>query len=82
MFDIRYQYALETTSLQEQPLYDRTFIRIKTSVLESATKHDVDLIHECIAIMAKRICEFINITPNMQRTNSLMIATNLKIFLC
>jgi len=78
MFDIRYQYALHTTSFEEQPLSDRTLSRFRARVLAYETEHDVDLIHECVVKMAKEISEFMNITPNMQRMDSLMIAANIK----
>ena len=47
MFDVRYQYALHTTSFEEQPLSDRTLSRFRARVLAYETEHDVDLIHEC-----------------------------------
>ena len=78
MFDIRYQYALHTTSLEEQPLSDRTLSRFRARVPAYETKHDVDLIHECIVKMAKEISEFMNISPNMQRMDSLMISANIR----
>ena len=78
MFDIRYQYALHTTSFEEQPLSDRTLSRFRARVLAYETEHDVDLIHECIVKMAKEIAEFMNISPNMQRMDSMMIAANIK----
>ena len=78
MFDIRYQYALHTTSFEEQPLSDRTLSRFRARVLAYETEHDVDLIHECVVNMAKEIAEFMNISPNMQRMDSLMIAANIK----
>lgn len=78
MFDIRYQYALHTTSLEEQPLSDRTLSRFRARVPAYETKYDVDLIHECIVKMAKEIWEFMNISPNMQRMDSLMISANIR----
>lgn len=78
MFDIRYQYALHTTSFEEQPLSDRTLSRFRARVLAYETEHDVDLIHECIVKMAKEISTFMKITPAMQRMDSLMIAANIK----
>lgn len=78
MFDVRYQYALHTTSFEEQPLSDRTLSRFRARVLAYETEHDVDLIHECIVKMAKEIAEFMDISPNMQRMDSLMIAANIK----
>lgn len=78
MFDVRYQYALHTTSFEEQPLSDRTLSRFRARVLAYETEHDVDLIHECIVKMAKEIADFMNISPNMQRMDSLMVAANIK----
>ena len=35
LFDVRYQYALHTTSFAEQPVSDRTLSRFRERVLES-----------------------------------------------
>lgn len=78
MFDIRYQYALHTTSFEEQPLSDRTLSRFRARVLAYETEHDIDLIHECVVKMAKEIAEFMGISLNRQRMDSLMIAANIK----
>ena len=48
-FDIRYQYALHTTSFEEQPLNDRTLgrrFRARCNSYEEMT--GIDLIHDCI----------------------------------
>lgn len=42
-FDIRYQYALHTTSFEEQPISDRTLSRFRARVLSYETEHDVDI---------------------------------------
>lgn len=65
-FDIRYQYALHTTSFEEQPISDRTLSRFRARVLSYETEHDVDLIHECVVKMAKEISDFMDITPDEQ----------------
>lgn len=78
MFDIRYQYALHTTSFEEQPLSDRTLSRFRARVLAYETEHGVDLIHECVVKMAKEIAQFMKISPNMQRMDSMMVAANIK----
>lgn len=77
-FDIRYQYALHTTSFEEQPISDRTLSRFRARVLSYETEHEVDLIHECIVKMAKEISDFMNITPDKQRMDSLMVAANIR----
>ena len=77
-FDIRYQYALHTISFEEQPISDRTLSRFRARVLSYETELDVDLIHECVIKMAKEISDFMNITPDKQRMNSLMVAANIR----
>lgn len=42
------------------------------------TELDVDLIHECILKMTKENAEFMNISPDRQRMDSIMIAANIK----
>lgn len=78
MFDIRYQYALHTTSFEEQPLSDRTLSRFRARCLAYETETGIDLIHMCITGLAKEISGFMGITPNMQRMDSLMIAANIR----
>lgn len=78
MFDLRYQYALHTTSFEEQPLSDRSLSRFRARCLAYETETGIDLIHTCITGLAKEISEFMGITPNMQRMDSLMIAANIR----
>lgn len=78
MFDIRYQYALHTTSFKEQPLSDRTLSRFRARCLAYETETGIDLIHVCITSIAKEIAEFMDITPTMQRMDSLMVAANIR----
>lgn len=78
MFDIRYQYALHTTSFEEQPLSDRTLSRFRARCLAYETETGIDLIHSCITGLAKEISEFMGITPSMQRMDSVMVAANIR----
>ena len=48
MFDIRYQYALHTTSFEEQPLSNRTLSRFRARCLAYETETGIDLIHICV----------------------------------
>lgn len=73
-FDIRYQYALHTTSFEEQPLVTEPSAGLE----QEETEHDVDLIHECVVKMAKEISDFMDITPDKQRMDSLMVAANIR----
>lgn len=78
MSDTRYQYALHTTSFVEQPLSDRTLSRFRARCLAYETETEIDLIHECVTKMAEEISEFMGITPDMQRMDSLMVAANIR----
>ena len=78
MFDIRYQYALHTTSFDEQPLSDRTLSRFRARCLAYETETGADLIHACVTGLAREISEFMGITPNMQRMDSMMVAANIR----
>lgn len=78
MFDIRYQYALHTTSFEEQPLSDRTLSRFRARCLAYETETGIDLIHACVTSLAKEISEFMGLTPAMQRMDSLMVAANIR----
>lgn len=78
MFDIRYQYALHTTSFEEQPLSDRSLSRFRARCLAYETENGIDLIHECVTRMANEIAEFMDITPGIRRMDSLMVAANIK----
>ena len=73
-FDIRYQYALHTTSLKSSQLVTEPSAGLE----QEETEHDVDLIHECVVKMAKEISDFMDITPDKQRMDSLMVAANIR----
>lgn len=48
MFDIRYQYALHTTSFYEQLISDRTLSCFRARFLAYETETGVDLIYACV----------------------------------
>ena len=74
-FDIRYQYALHTTSFEEQPLNDRTLgrFRARCNVYEERT--GIDLIHQCLS---SEMAKMMKINTGMRRMDSLMVASNIK----
>lgn len=78
MFDIRFQYALHTTSFAEQPLSDRTLSRFRARCAAYETEHGVDLLHETIASLSSEMAELMRIDSNMKRMDSLMVASNIK----
>lgn len=78
MLDPRYQYALHTTSYQEQPLSDKTLSRFRKRCYEYESAYGVDLLHECVADLSQKIAKMMNINPRMKRMDSLMIEANIK----
>ena len=45
---------------------------------QEETEQDVDRIHECVVKMAKEISDFMDITLDKQRMDSLMVAANIR----
>lgn len=76
--DFRYQYALHTTSYENQPISDRTFSRFRerNAAYELATGKD--LIHDCIVGLSENIRRFMEISPEIKRMDSMMIESNIR----
>lgn len=78
MLDIRFQYALHTTSFEEQPLSDKSLSRFRNRCYEYETVYGVDLLHDCITGLGRQIAEIMEISPRIRRMDSLMIEANIK----
>jgi hypothetical protein len=77
-FDFRYQYALHTTSFEQQPISDRTFSRFRERVTAYELVTGIDLIHECMVSLADHICKFMDLNPLIKRMDSMMVESNIK----
>jgi hypothetical protein len=77
-FDIRYQYALHTTSFEEQPLSDKTLSRFRKRCYTYELTHGIDIIHDTITELSGEMAKFMKITGQIQRMDSLMVASNIK----
>ena len=77
-FDFRYQYALHTTSYENQPLSDRTFSRFRERNVAYELTTGKDLIHDCIVALSESIRKYMDISPAIQRMDSLMIEANIR----
>lgn len=77
-FDFRYQYALHTTSYEDQPLSDRTFSRFRERNAAYELTTGVDLIHDCITSLSEHILKFMEIDPSIKRMDSMMIGSNIR----
>ena len=78
MLDIRLQYALHTTSFEEQPLSDKSLTRFRNRCYEYYSKTGIDLIHNCIVSLAGEIAKVMKITGRTRRMDSMMIDANIK----
>ena len=78
MLDPRYQYALHTTSYEEQPLSDKTLSRFRKRCYAYEAKYGIDLLHHCVTDLSNKIAKMMNINPRIKRMDSLMIEANIK----
>jgi hypothetical protein len=77
-FDVRYQYALHTTSFEEQPLSDKTLSRFRKRCYTYELSHGTDLIHDTITELSGEMAKLMKINGQIQRMDSLMVASNIK----
>ena len=76
--DVRYQYALHTTSFEEQPVSDRTFSRFRERLYNYELETGVDLLREEMESLAQEYAKYMNLNKNVKRMDSLMIASHCK----
>ena len=78
MLDPRYQYALHTTSCEEQPLSDKSLSRFRKRCYDYESVYGVDLLHNCITGLSDRIARLMDINPRIKRMDSRMISANIR----
>ena len=61
MLDFRIQYALHTTSFEEQPLSDKTLSRFRKRCYDYETLHNKDLYHDCVKDLSASIAKLMEI---------------------
>jgi hypothetical protein len=76
LFDVRYQYALHTTSFEEQPFSDRTVSRFRARLLKYEQETGIDLLKEEMLALADAFVEHLGMDTRKKRMDSLMVATN------
>lgn len=59
MLDFRIQYALHTTSFEEQPLSDKTLSRFRKRCYDYETLHNKDLYHDCVKDLSASIAKLV-----------------------
>lgn len=78
MLDPRYQYALHTTSYEEQPLSDKTLSRFRKRCYDYEAAYGIDLLKDCMTNLGRKIAKLMDINPRIKRMDSMMIAANIR----
>jgi len=78
MFDLRYQYALHTTSFKEQPVSKNSLTNFRAAVYKYNQEHGVDLIQEEIESHAQQFSKLLKIEGKTIRMDSLMVSSSCK----
>lgn len=78
MLDLHLQYALHTTSFEEQPLSDKTLSRFRKRCYDYETLHNLDLFHDCVNDLSSKIAKIMNINGRIRRMDSMMIESNIR----
>lgn len=78
MLDVRLQYALHTTSFEEQPLSDKSLQHFRKRCYQYEQETGNDLMHTCIVSLSKEIARVMKISGKTRRMDSMMIDTNIK----
>lgn len=72
-FDFRYQYALHTTSFEDQPVSERSLSRFRSRLAAYELTTGEDLLHRCFTEMAEDMRKYMEISPSIKRMDSMMI---------
>ena len=78
MLDFRIQYALHTTSFDEQPLSDKTLSRFRKRCYDYENLHNEDLYHECVKDLSSSIAKLMGVSGKVRRMDSMMIESNIR----
>lgn len=76
--DVRYQYALHTTNLYDQPVSDRTFSRFRERLYRYEQQTGRDLLEEELKDLTGVFAAYMKLHSNLKRMDSMMIATRSK----
>ena len=71
-FDFRYQYALHTTSFENQPVSERSLSRFRSRLAAYELTTGEDLLHQCFVEMAEDLRKYMEISPTIKRMDSMM----------
>ena len=78
LLDPRYQYALHTSSFEEQPISDKTLTRFRQRCYDYEQTNGVDLYHDCVKDLAEATAKLMNIDGRIRRMDSLMVESSIR----
>lgn len=78
ILDPRFQYALHTSSYDEQPISDKTLTRFRQRCYDYEQLHGIDLYHDCVTDLAAKTAKLMGIDGRIRRMDSLMIEANIR----
>ena len=78
MLDLHLQYALHTTSYEEQPISDKTLSRFRKRCYDYETLHGVDLGGRRIIKKGGKIAKIMKLNGRIRRMDSMMIESNIR----
>lgn len=78
MLDPRYQYALHTTSYEEQPLSDKSLSRFRKRCYDYESLKGVDLFHDVVTDLGNKTAKMMGLNGRIRRMDSMMIEANIR----
>lgn len=78
LLDPRFQYALHTTSFEEQPISDKTLSRFRQRCYDYEQLHGIDLYKDCVTDLGKKTAMLMGIDGRIRRMDSLMVESNIR----
>lgn len=78
LLDPRFQYALHTTSFEEQPISDKTLSRFRQRCYDYETLHGVDLYRNAVKELGEFTAKLMGIDGRIRRMDSLMVEANIR----
>lgn len=76
--DLRYQYALHTTHLEEQPVSDRTFSRFRERLYNYTLQTGEDLLAQEMESLTGVFKKYMSLNSGIKRMDSMMVASRCK----
>lgn len=77
-FDVRYQYALNTTNYETQPVSINTLTNFRNRIVEFEASTNEDLIKAEVEALAESIAKYLSVDNKKVRVDSLMVSSSCK----